>query len=168
LVPKSVQAPHPLNVAIPHRAINATSKPLTARRRFPGIKSTSNAATAVPANGKPAVVDPESVTAQERGAIALNCSVVVPPPAGIVCAAKVHAASEGRSPQDNCTGCIYPVCGATAPCRLATPPTPTFAAPVTETLNPLPAATAPFTVSVSTADTLATEFVSPPKLAVIA
>jgi hypothetical protein len=43
-----------------------------------------------------------------------------------------------------------------------TAPAKTFAAPVTETLNPLPAGTALFTVSVSTADTLAAEFASPP------
>src|ERR1700733_12412029 len=105
------------------------------------MKRISSAATEAPANGRPAVVDPESDTAQERGAIVLNCSVVVPPPAGIVCAAKIHAASEGKSAHDNCTGCIYPVRGATATCKLVTAPTKTFAAPVTETLNPLPAVT---------------------------
>ena len=60
-VPRSVQAPHPLKVAIPQRAIKATSNPLVARRRLPGINITSNAATVVPANCKP-VVDPELAT----------------------------------------------------------------------------------------------------------
>ncbi len=63
--------------------------------------------------------------------------------------------------QDNCTGCIYPVCGATATCKLASPPTPTVAAPVTETLNPFTAVADPFTVSVSTVETLAAELASP-------
>jgi hypothetical protein len=73
----------------------------------------------------------------------------------------VQAASDGRSAQDNCTGSIYPVCGATATCRFAAAPTATVAAPVTETLNPLAAVADPVTVSVSTDETLATELESP-------
>jgi hypothetical protein len=73
----------------------------------------------------------------------------------------VHAASDGRSAHDNCTGCIYPICGATATCRFAAAPTPTVVAPVTETLNPLAAVADPVTVSVSTVEMLAAELASP-------
>jgi hypothetical protein len=87
--------------------------------------------------------------------------MVDPPPAGIVLASNVQAASDGRSAHDSCTGCIYPVCGATATCKLATPPTPTVAVPVTETLNPFTTVVVPVTVSVNTVEILATELASP-------